>query len=144
MEYKTCQTYWLTLSVDQIDGATILVSGIHNKMNIHMIKSWNIPKNTPFASKECGLQSHIVHSKTVHAHHTCTVQCTVHTPYSTILYGTCMVHFGVYVIFSNLFENAILPTNCLNIPFFPVLFLKLLVTIQELVQFVLCCMYGTP
>ena len=143
MEYKTCQTYWLTLSVDQIDGATILVSGIHNKMNIHMIKVGIYQKIRHLLARNVvyNCTQYIVK---LYTHHTCTVQCTVHTPYSTILYGTCMVHFGVYVIFSNLFENAILPTNCLNIPFFPVLFLKLLVTIQELVQFVLCCMYGTP
>ena len=34
-------------------------------------------------------------------HHTCIIQ-----------YGTCMVHFKAYVIFLNIFENAVLHTNC--------------------------------
>lgn len=107
-----------------------------------MIKSWNIPKNTPFASKECGLQSHIVHSKTVHAPY---IHRAMHRTY-TIQYNFVWYVYGAFRGICNIFKSfwkRYLTHQLLEYSVFPCSFSK--IACHNLGIGTICTvLYGTP
>ena len=67
-------------------------------------------------------------------------KCTIQAPYCT----SCTVHFAAYVIFSNIFENAVLRTNFLNFPFSLFSFKIARQHLGITLFFTLPLQYGTP